>query len=80
MSEYRKLGREFAKGVIDVLAVLLIISIIISFIWGVYFQDTDNTDKNKYERSGMILYKDHGTGIEYLGTPNGGLVRRENEK
>lgn len=35
---------------------------------------TDGTDGK--ERSGLIIYLDYGTGVEYVGTPWGGLTAR----
>lgn len=36
----------------------------------------DDTDGSKGQRSGLILYTDYGTGVQYLGTTMGGLIRR----
>lgn len=35
----------------------------------------DSTDRKK-KRSGFFLFKDHGTGVEYLATEFGGLTPR----
>lgn len=37
----------------------------------------DPTDLSGWKRSGLAYYKDHGTGVEYVGTRHGGLMIRE---
>lgn len=36
----------------------------------------DDTDKSKKERSGLCIYVDHRTGVQYVGTEFGGLTPR----
>lgn len=36
----------------------------------------DDTDQPGGKRSGLTLYVDHGTGVEYVGTLMGGLTPR----
>jgi len=36
-----------------------------------------DTDNGRFDRSGLRLYVDRGTGIEYLSVPGGGIIRRE---
>lgn len=56
---------------IGALAVLLLVLRLV-FGWGM-----DSTDNHATgERSNMRLLKDHGTGIEYLEGPGGGLIQR----
>lgn len=38
---------------------------------------TDDSDKSRFVRSGMQVLTDHKTGVEYLKTPEGFLVRRD---
>lgn len=39
----------------------------------------DDTDSGFFKRSGLKLYKDYGTGVEYVGTSDGGLVVRQSK-
>lgn len=39
---------------------------------------TDDSDKNGSERSGLRVYTDHATGVQYLGTVDGALTPRLN--
>jgi len=72
VSEAALLLRSF----ITVLAVLCILALSeMAFGPFDWLNPPDNTDPPG-ERSGLILYKDHGTGIEYLGTVHGGLIER----
>lgn len=36
----------------------------------------DDTDVDAWHRSGLAIYTDHKTGVQYLGTRNGGLAVR----
>lgn len=68
----------YEKVCFDIFAVVigLIIFAYGKSYFGYGFDPTDNIEAK--EKSGLIYYKDHGTGIEYIG--NGGtLIRREYE-
>ena len=47
-------------------------------IWflGYLLQPTDNTDEDRWRRSGMMLYTDAETGCQYLRAGFGGLTPR----
>lgn len=53
----------------NTIAGIFIALLIISF-----FQ-TDDTDKSLFKRSGMVLYTDYKTGLQYLGTGSGLFTR-----
>lgn len=40
---------------------------------------TDDTDLNGWNRSGLNLHTDHGTGVQYLSTKDGALIPRIQE-
>ena len=40
----------------------------------------DDTDKSFWDRSGMRLFTDYGTGLQYLGGPWGGVTPRLDKK
>ena len=46
--------------------ILMAILVILNFA-----RSTDDTDKSRFNRSGMSLYTDHGTGCQYISTQNG---------
>lgn len=63
-------GKFFKK-----LSGYIILTILVG--WGLnYFRDTDSTDIDAYNRSGMAIHTDAKTGIQYLSTSGGGLTVR----
>lgn len=57
---------------------LIILSIAITLIRNVFRIDVDSTDKDTWNRSGLKIYVDSKTGIQYLSTSQGGLFPRVN--
>ena len=71
---------------------LIIVMIIVIFSWisrhkspmqllvksqSWYTQDYDTTDNHKNNiRSGLTIYVDYETGVQYVGTPSGGITPR----
>ena len=51
--------------------------LIFSFAKNWPYDDTDHKETMKV--SGLILYTDYGTGVQYAGTPWGGLTMREGQ-
>lgn len=51
--------------------------VIIAFIIIIFFQKVDPTDQDRWNRSGLRYYKDHGTGREYISGPGGVLRLRD---
>lgn len=77
---YRQFGYEMARGAIWYVAKLIFIGWIAVLLfsvlrnykgWGV-----DDSDLSGWERSGLRVYTDHKTGLQYLSDGRGGLVLR----
>lgn len=60
--------------------VLVVIAIVYWAIWAQVFDDWDDTDQpkgtKKRKASGLTIYYDYGTGLQYLCTPFGGITPR----
>jgi hypothetical protein len=53
---------------------IFIISLLIFFLFQfmyLFFGAIDSTDKSRWNRSGMKIYTDHKTGVQYLSTGGG---------
>ena len=74
------LGFSYAWGALQALLAWAICVSIGVLIWhvisDVFNIDTNDTDLNGRNRSGLILHTDHGTGVQYLSTKDGHLIRR----
>jgi len=75
-TEYRKMGREFIKGVLDILFFLLCISLIV-LLPIQYFTPIDDCDRSWNDRCNMQVLTDNKTGQEYLVTRQGGIIERK---
>lgn len=53
-------------------ATVVLASVFVSWLLHSRRDDTDN----EKDRSGLILYTDHGTGVQYVGTILGGITPR----
>ena len=70
-------GLKFILGVgLGLIILLVAMSLLISVFNINTRDDTDPPDG----RSGLKIYIDHKTGVEYLGISKGGLVKRETKK
>jgi hypothetical protein len=67
------------EAILNICYVILIL-MGIQIMFNIFNINTDSTDKDGWNRSGLQLHIDHATGIEYLSTPSGGLIQRENNK
>jgi hypothetical protein len=76
ISEERKKGREFTKGVLDVLCGIVVAGWVLWFLLMI-FTPTDNSDKGRFDRSGVKIVTDAKTGVEYLAWPQGGIIERK---
>lgn len=72
----REYGREFAKGCADVVIFILFILALSSAIINMLFP-ADDSDFGKFNRSGVDVITDAKTGKQYLVTPKGGIVARQ---
>lgn len=74
-------GYELAKGMIEYIAecLLLIAMMIIAmnFIRLASGFGMDDSDVSRWKRSGLKIYTDAKTGVQYLSDGHGGLVKRE---
>lgn len=62
------------------IAIMLVLFILISMVFDYTqykYDDTDDRDNSR--RSGLMLYKDYGTGIEYVSDGNTMVKRGENK-
>lgn len=73
----RALGLHFGLGLIGAVGILVLITLAIQLMLNACNIGTDSTDEDGWNRSGMKLYRDHQTGVEYLSAPDGGIIRRE---
>jgi hypothetical protein len=81
MTDNERKGYEIAKGVTSYFAWplcgLVVIMIIFNLLRAALGWGLDDSDKDGWNRSGLIIHTDAKTGIEYLSDGKGGLVRRE---
>ena len=79
----KDLGYQFAVGfcnrVIDVVFVILVLALIATAVTNWMNWNVDSTDMSGWKRSGMTLYTDYGTGIQYLSNGTGIVERSSNE-
>lgn len=73
-------GHDFAKGAFLYVAKLLLFWLALTlagtFLAAVFDWGVDDTDRDGFNRSGLRILRDHGTGLEYLSDGRGGLIRR----
>ena len=80
MTEYQK-GKEWMRGaisaILDKVVLYFIICGVLSLLYNSLGWGTDNSDQSGWKRSGMRIYTDYKTNIQYLATSNGGLIERK---
>lgn len=73
-------GYDLASGVFqfvgEKLFWLLVLVIALHLGRNVFNFGIDDSDKDGFNRSGLIVHKDYKTGIEYLSDGKGGLIKR----
>lgn len=82
--EMEKLGAAFTRGaLVEILklACLFLVCFLTSLIVFAFypiddFNPIDDCDVSKFDRCGLKVRVDNKTGIEYLETSNGGIIRR----
>lgn len=76
-----KKAKAYAKGVfsyiINLTMVFWIVVLLLTGVHNIFGLGLDPTDKDGWNRSGLAYYVDHETGVEYVGTPYGGIMVRE---
>ena len=58
------------------IVVWLVVGIGVPIIKNIFSVGVDDTDADAWNRSGMRVYTDAKTGVQYLGTVRGGLTLR----
>ena len=71
----RILGRRIALGFVDVIGAMFLIGIALSYIL-MAVTPTDDSDKGRFDRSGVKIVTDAKTNKQYLVTPSGGIIER----
>ena len=73
-------GKEWMKGAITAILNRLVLYFIIVGVLALFYCafgiGMDDSDLNGWKRSGMRIYTDYKSGIEYLATSQGGLIKR----
>ena len=81
----QRIGREVTRGALGhVFKMIWWVAIaILLTTWAInYFglSPADDCDKSVWERCGVKIVTDHKTGVQYLVTPDGGIILREQRK
>jgi hypothetical protein len=75
--DIRRIGKELSKGMLDAVLFALVIFATFFILFGAifnYFSAKDSTD-SPTRRSGLRLYTDHLTGVQYIGNKYGLTIR-----
>lgn len=79
MTEYER-GKEWMRGaisaILDKVVLYIVIVMALTLLYNAFGWGTDDSDESGWKRSGMRIYTDYKTGIEYLASPKGGLIKR----
>jgi len=76
--EFKQDLNKYMKGVTITFIKIVLLIVVVSFGMNLFGVKVDDTDKNKWTRSGMRLRTDHGTGVQYLESADGVLTPRLN--
>lgn len=68
---YFEIGKQLMKGALDCLLTwglkVILIGIALLLLWNWFgWLPVDETDESKWNRSGVVLITDYGTGVQYL--------------
>lgn len=76
----RNIGKHFTDGVIDSLLPWVILATIAFIALGWIYEglgiEENDSDKSRWDRSGLVVHTDYKTGVEYLSDGHGGLTPR----
>ena len=76
----QQLGEAFATGCLIALSKFVLFLVVFNLIFmclrNVSRSGVDDTDKDGWHRSGLRLYTDNKTGVQYLSDGKGGLTPR----
>ena len=68
-------GRRMALGFLDVISAFIIIGFLMLYLL-MAVMPTDDSDKGRFDRSGVKIVTDAKTNKQYLVTPSGGIIER----
>ena len=71
MTEKQK-AKQWAYGILDAIVPWIIIGYCISFL----LTPVDDCDRSRWDRCGLKVVTDNKTGIEYLVSSGGGIIKR----
>ena len=81
MPSLEAIGQGLAEGATSTFAkwfgIGFALVIALTIVRNAFDLGVDSTDLNGWNRSGLTLHTDHGTGVQYLSDGKGGLIRRE---
>lgn len=81
MPDLEDIGQGIAAGAFSELGKWVGIAAILILLFAIFRNSfdlgVDSTDLNGWNRSGLTLHTDYGTGVQYLSDGKGGLIRRE---
>jgi hypothetical protein len=76
----KEIGQNFAKGVMHETGTLLlciaIVIIVTNLFYKIFEVGVDDTDKSTWKRSGLKLFTDYKTGIQYISDGKGSMTVR----
>lgn len=75
---YRLIAEQITLGIIDGACKFLLGVVIIAGIWN-YVMPIDDCDKSRWDRCGLKVIKDQKTGKEYLLSPGGQIIKRNED-
>jgi len=70
------LARGMVHGIVDEIWPVLLVVLVWLAIANTLDWFIDDSDDGGWNRSRMNIHTDHKTGIQYLSTSNGGMIRR----
>lgn len=73
------LAMGFSKYIIVFLVIFMIIAFILNIARRAFGLGLDDSDLSSSKRSGLVIYTDYKTGVQYVATQKGGLTVRVDE-
>jgi hypothetical protein len=70
------IGRGIVKQMADYALIFLALALAVSLLRSFMGWGADDSDKSKWDRSGLAVRTDHKTGVQYLSDGKGGIILR----
>jgi hypothetical protein len=70
------IGRGIVKQLADYAMIFLVVSLVVSLARSYFGWGADDSDRSRWERSGLAVKTDHKTGVQYLSDGKGGMMVR----